>query len=110
MSTLIAIVVATAAIGMLLAYRLGYSAGRQDGFEDGRKEGKKEGSIKAYAVGYDRGKHDRDAKSEPDESEKKHASPFGCALLLAVTSLPFIFSLTLLIGPVLRQISEFIKK
>lgn len=64
MSTLLAMGLVVIALGMLIAYQLGYSAGSREGFEQGRQEGKREGSVRAYAVGYDRGRHDRQTKEK----------------------------------------------
>jgi hypothetical protein len=73
MSTVVAIAVAICAAGMLASYYWGYNAGKREGFEAGRDQGKKEGSVKAFAVGYDRGRHDRDVK-KPEEAPQKR----GC--------------------------------
>ncbi|MCA9149522.1 MAG: Yae1 family protein [Planctomycetales bacterium] len=71
MSTLIAMIVIVVALGMLVAYQLGYAVGRREGFDDGFNSGKKKGAVKAYAVGYDRGRHDREAKA----AEENPAEP-----------------------------------
>jgi membrane protein YqaA with SNARE-associated domain len=78
MSTVIAIVVAACSLGMLIAYYLGYYAGKREGFESGLDKGKKESAVKAYAVGYDRGKHDREAKKEEEPPAR------GCFGVIAV--------------------------
>ena len=70
MSNLIAIFVIVAAIGMLIAYYLGYSAGQQKGREQGHQEGKEAGSIRAFAVGYDRGRHDREVKQQEEQENR----------------------------------------
>ena len=43
----------------LVAYLFGYEAGKQAGREAGHESGKKEGAVRAFAVGYDRGKRER---------------------------------------------------
>lgn len=90
MSTTIAIFVAIAAIGMLIAYQLGFAAGKQEGFDSGRKEGKKEASVKAFAVGYDRGRRDRESQKSDDEGDEG-SGPFarlGCVIVLCLGFLP----------------------
>ena len=64
MSDLIAIFLILATTGMLIAYYLGYSAGRQKGREEGHREGKQAGAVRAFAVGYDRGRHDREVQQQ----------------------------------------------
>ncbi|MCP4189872.1 MAG: hypothetical protein GY768_04510 [Planctomycetaceae bacterium] len=94
-STLIALFVIIAALGMLLGYQLGFSAGKRSGFDKGHRDGKKEGSVKAYAVGYDRGRHDREVKKKEEEGEERSrpglarlgCSVFFCLLLLSVVAL-----------------------
>ncbi len=82
MSTVGAMLLIVIVIGMLLAYYLGYGVGRREGIEQGRAEGKREAAVRAYAVGYDRGRHDRktklsEAEETPDKSEGR-----GCMLWL----------------------------
>jgi hypothetical protein len=73
MPTLIAMLLAVLVSGMLIAYYVGFTAGRHEGFERGRQEGKREGSIRAYAVGYDRGRHERQTKEATTvEAESPH--------------------------------------
>ena len=59
----------------LIAYLFGYSTGQQKGHsaghDQGHAEGKKEGAVRAFAVGYDRGKREREAG---EEEETKHDS------------------------------------
>lgn len=91
MSTTIAIFVAVSALGMLIAYQMGFAAGKQEGFDSGRRKGKKEAATKAYAVGYDRGRHDRESKKNEDE-DGEDSRPFarvGCAFFLCLGILPF---------------------
>lgn len=49
-----------AVVAVVAAYYVGYSsgraAGRDEGFDAGKQEGSREGSMRAYAVGFDRGK------------------------------------------------------
>lgn len=67
MSDLIAPFVVFTALGMLLGYYLGYAAGQKEGYERGHREGKQAGAVRAFAVGYDRGRHDREAKQQQQE-------------------------------------------
>lgn len=75
MSSLIAILVVVGALGMLIGYQLGYSAGQKTGYDRGHNDGKQAGSVRAFAVGYDRGRHDREVKQR-EESEDSAASRF----------------------------------
>lgn len=56
----------------LVAYLFGFNAGRDEGHDkghsEGREQGKKEGSVRAFAVGFDRGK--RQALAEKEEGDK----------------------------------------
>ncbi len=69
MSSLIAILVVVAALGMLIGYQLGFSAGQKVGYDRGHHEGKHAGSVRAFAVGYDRGRHDREVKQREESDE-----------------------------------------
>jgi hypothetical protein len=75
MSTLVAILLAIIVLGMLLSYYVGYRVGHREGFDRGHQTGKKEGAVRAYAVGYDRGRHERQAKeaagAEPEEPPRR---------------------------------------
>ncbi|MCA9187507.1 MAG: hypothetical protein R3E01_34655 [Pirellulaceae bacterium] len=78
-----------AAAMVLLAYRLGYQAGKSDGHEEGRKSGTREVSIRAYAVGYDRGKRARDEEHHQEEDAAPPAKPaFGCLVVLGIAIVP----------------------
>ena len=58
----------------LVAYLFGFNAGRDEGHDkghsEGREQGKKEGSVRAFAVGFDRGK--RQALAEKEEGDKSN--------------------------------------
>ncbi len=69
MTNLIAIFLVIGAIGMLIGYQLGFSAGKKEGYEQGRQDGKQAGSVRAFAVGYDRGRHDREVQTEDGAGE-----------------------------------------
>lgn len=77
MTTVAAILVVIVASGMLVAYYVGFAAGRRDGYEAGRQDGKRERSLRAYAVGYDRGRHDRQAKQDESEEAEKEDADFS---------------------------------
>lgn len=109
-STLIAVFIIVAAVGMLAGYQLGFSAGKRSGFEAGHKDGKKEGSVKAYAVGYDRGRHDREAKKKEDEQENgsKFSLPrMGCGIFFCLICLPVIALLVRVIGTRIDLLGNF---
>jgi len=105
MSTLIAMVVAVIVIGMLLAYYVGYAVGRREGFEAGHQSGKREGSVRAYAVGYDRGRHDRQAKATPAGESAPAPSVWVHALRRWL--LPAILSLLAIIAAAVLSTREF---
>ena len=69
MSTLAAMLVVIISAGMIVAYHVGYSVGYRDAFAKGRADGKREGSVRAYAVGYDRGRHNRKLAEEAEQQE-----------------------------------------
>ncbi len=64
-----------AVVAVFLAYYMGFAngvaIGRDEGFHDGRRDGKREGSIRAYAVGFDRGKRARDEDEDDEEDEEE---------------------------------------
>ena len=66
--SVLGIIVAVGAV--VAAYCMGYSsgrtAGRGEGFDEGKQEGSREGSMRAYAVGFDRGKRVRAGNKDGD--------------------------------------------
>ncbi|MEZ6119574.1 MAG: hypothetical protein R3C28_23810 [Pirellulaceae bacterium] len=91
MSTLIALLVIACAASMIVAFQAGYQAGQRDGFAAGVKHGKKEASVKAFAVGYDRGKHEREAESAKTEvAAPKPKNDAIWNILLCVSALVLI--------------------
>lgn len=68
----------------LLVYLVGFSAGQHEGHEQGRSKGKKEGSVRAFAVGYDRGKREREAEEEEDDGEEGEPDGPRFAVLVLV--------------------------
>jgi hypothetical protein len=103
MSTLLAMLVTVLALGMLVAYHVGYSAGRRDGFEQGREDGKKAGAVRAYAVGYDRGRHDRQAAATAEQGDTKPASHFGRAV-------PFWVALIIVVMTIVAAATYYSRK
>ena len=89
MATIIAIAGIFFIAGISLAYLRGYATGKKDGFEEGKSAGKKEASVKAFAVGYDRGKHDREVehKEEEEPPPKK-----GCVVLILLVVTPTLLT------------------
>ena len=88
MSTIVAMLLAVIILGMLLAYYVGYSVGHREGQEQGFQAGKKEGSVRAFAVGYDRGRHERLAKQaeaeEPPPPPKRRIAMWVWTLLVSL--------------------------
>jgi hypothetical protein len=106
MSTLGAMLLVVIVAGMLLAYYLGYSLGRHEGYEQGHQQGKREGAVRAYAVGYDRGRHDRKVKqSEAEEAAAAEAKPRGSGCLLWLLPL-----LVALLAIILAAVSGSLRK
>ncbi len=66
--SVLGIIVASGAV--VAAYCMGYSngrtVGRDEGFAEGKQEGSREGSMRAYAVGFDRGKRARAGNKDGD--------------------------------------------
>lgn len=77
--------VAVAVIAVFLAYFMGYASGvalgRDEGFSTGKREGSREGSIRAYAVGFDRGKRARDDDDDDDDEDDEGDEIGGSANL-----------------------------
>ena len=94
--------VAVAVVAVFLAYFMGYSSGvasgRDEGFSNGKREGSREGSIRAYAVGFDRGKRARDDDEDEDEDEdnddERGKSSVGLAMLAVAAGVFGIFWLS----------------
>lgn len=88
-----------AAISVLVAYRIGFqsgfAAGKEAGFGDGKRAGKKEGAVRAYAVGFDRGKrsHESPASSGQTTSGEVSSWRFGLFVFaLAFAAIATCFS------------------
>lgn len=79
----------------LVAYLFGYEAGRSAGQDEGHKKGKKDGAVRAFAVGYDRGKRERG----DDEDEEDYSGPSWIVLLTIALATAMVLTL---VG-VLRQ-------
>jgi hypothetical protein len=105
MSTLGAMLVAIMVGGMLLTYHIGYTVGRREGWAQGRSEGKREGAVRAYAVGYDRGRHERQAK----QSEAADSTPSAGGGWLRGSILWFLPLFVALLAIVLAAVSGSIK-
>ena len=65
------ILVGVSLVAYLFGFATGKSQGLDEGHEKGKKEGKKEGSIRAFAVGYDRGKREDQQPSSEDVGPSK---------------------------------------
>ena len=87
--SVLGIIVAVGAV--LAAYYMGYSSGRavgrDEGFDEGKQEGSREGSMRAYAVGFDRGKRANAGSEEEDDS--KVTSNLGIAIFAVILGLLF---------------------
>ena len=90
--TATAVLIAVVA-GLLVAYLAGHAAGKREGFREGQNSGKKEAAMKAYAVGFDRGKRQREEGSDATRDETQ---PRGCSavfFLLGLTTVVCLFNL-----------------
>lgn len=81
----------------LVAYLFGYEAGRLAGQDEGHKRGKKDGAVRAFAVGYDRGKRER-GEDEEDEIEEQSGPSWSVFLVIALAT-----AMLLTLVGVLRQ-------
>lgn len=93
MSNLIAPFVVFTALGILLGYYRGYAAGQKEGYERGHRDGKQAGAVRAFAVGYDRGRHDREAKQQQPEEPPPQSlrwRPLVSAIVLAGSLLTLV--------------------
>lgn len=85
MSSIVAVVTILVVCSLLIAYQIGFVAGKREGFEDGRKKGKHEGSVKAFSVGYDRGRREREP---PNKEEDADDDSGGCAAVIVLLIIP----------------------
>ncbi len=83
MNTLAIAGMVVAILAVLIAYQVGYRVGKRDGFSDGKREANKDATMRAYAVGYDRGKRAKETEAPPTDSP----APRGCALVLLASVL-----------------------
>lgn len=86
-----------AVVAVVAAYYAGYSngraVGRDEGFGEGKQEGSREGAMRAYAVGFDRGK--RAVAGNEDGDGGKRTSNMGIvifALMLGLLSFLWLSS------------------
>lgn len=79
-----------AVVAVVAAYYAGYSSGRAvgrgEGFGEGKQEGSREGSMRAYAVGFDRGKRAVAGNDEDDDGGKR-TSNMGIVIFAVVLGL-----------------------
>ena len=61
----------------------GHRRGRDEGHEEGKQEGRKEESIRAFAVGYDRGK--REGHSDDDGGGSGYPKLWGLVAVALLT-------------------------
>ena len=80
-----------AVVAVVAAYYAGYSSGRavgrDEGFGEGKKEGSREGSMRAYAVGFDRGKRAVAGNDDDDNDGGKRTSNKGIVIFALVLGL-----------------------
>jgi hypothetical protein len=78
-----------AVVAVFAAYYIGYSSGlavgREQGFDEGKQEGSRTGSMRAYAVGFDRGKRAREEKEDDDDGDGDRSSSRMGLAICAVT-------------------------
>lgn len=84
----------------LLTYYAGFSVGKTEGQDEGHARGKKEGAVRAFAVGYDRGKRERE---EEDQDDGEEEAPSDGASLLVFCLLVLGTVTALLVVQFLRQ-------
>jgi hypothetical protein len=96
MSTLAAMLLAVMVGGMLLSYHVGYTNGHRDGWAQGRNDGKREGATRAYAVGYDRGRHDRQVKQQ-EAADSTSPRTGGWGVSYGLWFLPLIVALVAIV-------------
>lgn len=71
----------------LFGYEAGREVGRKEGHDEGHRQGKQDGAVKAFAVGYDRGKRERDDEEEHVEETPQQPSFIFLAFVALVTAL-----------------------
>lgn len=74
-SLALVVIAGTCLVFYLLGFNAGKDEGRGEGHEKGKAEGKKEGAVRAFAVGYDRGKREASGDDEDDDGEKADSAP-----------------------------------
>jgi len=84
----------------LVVYLLGFTAGENEGRsvgrDEGHQQGKKDGAVRAFAVGYDRGRRER-AEEEGKEEDDEPVVTSGPNLTIAVTlAVVTVLALTIL--------------
>ncbi len=88
-----------AVVAVLAAYFKGYSSGlavgREQGFDEGKQEGSRTGSMRAYAVGFDRGKRARDEKAEEDDGGGGDTSSSRMGLVIGAVTVGLLLFLWL---------------
>ena len=97
MATVVAIAGIFFIAGVSLAYWRGYATGKREGFEEGKSAGKREGSVKAFAVGYDRGKHEREVEKKKEEEPPPKKGCMAFSLFVMTTTLVATIGLVLLV-------------
>ena len=71
---------------LLAAYLFGVSTGRSEGHDTGRREGQRLGAIRAYGVGYDRGKRQREKAADEAKEDTKKMPGYFTLLVIVVTT------------------------
>jgi len=54
--------------------------------------------VRAFAVGYDREEHDREAKQKEEEQQAEATSKPGCRLLAVAIAIPWLVSMMTILG------------
>jgi Flp pilus assembly protein TadB len=78
---------------ILFAYSAGFSEGKTEGQGEGHARGKKEGAVRAFAVGYDRGKRERDDDDEDEEESAPSQDGASIVMFLVLALGTFIMLL-----------------
>jgi flagellar basal body-associated protein FliL len=77
----------------LIAYLFGFSVGQDQGRDEGQKKGKEEGAVRAFAVGYDRGKRERAKEKEEKDKKRSADNPNLIISLLLVVGTVIVLTL-----------------
>lgn len=87
---------------VLFAYSAGFSEGKSEGSDEGHARGKKEGAVRAFAVGYDRGKRERN-DDEDDDDEQSSPTGDGASIVVFLVLALGTFAILLVVQSMRQQ-------